>query len=55
MLDVDSGDLLASYPMGGDQVTNMCWWGTSLYVTVAGRNSIERLDVGVGPAEIVPK
>ncbi len=55
VVDPDSGELLASYAMGGDGVTNMAWWGTSLYVTVSGRNSIERLDVGVGPAEIVPR
>lgn len=55
VLDVESGDILVSYPMGGDGVTNLCWWEKSLYVTVAGRHSIERLDVGVGPAEIVPR
>ena len=55
VVDPDSGELLASYAMGGDGVTNMAWWGTSLYVTVSGRNSIERLDIGVGPAEIVPR
>jgi YD repeat-containing protein len=55
VVDPDSGELLASYAMGGDGVTNMAWWGTSLYVTVSGRNSIERLDVGVGPADIVPR
>jgi len=27
-----------------------CFWGKSLYVTVAGRHSIHRLDVGVGGA-----
>ena len=55
VLDVESRKLLRSYPMGGDGVTNMCWMGTSLYVTVAGRHSIERLDVGVRSANIVPK
>jgi gluconolactonase len=55
VLDPDSGDLLASYAMGGSGVTNVAWWGNSLYATVSGRNSIERLDVGVGPADIVPK
>ncbi len=54
VLDVESGELLADYPMGGDRVTNLCWRGTSLYVTVAGRHSIERLDVGCRGAEIVP-
>lgn len=55
VIDPDSGDLLASYTMGGPGVTNVAWWGKSLYVTVSGRNSIERLDIGVGPADIVPK
>jgi sugar lactone lactonase YvrE len=43
------GKLLASYPGGGDRVTNLAWWKGSLYVTVAGQRSIYRLDVG-GPA-----
>ncbi len=55
VIDVDERKLLASYPMGGKQVTNLCWHGTSLYVTVASRHSIERLDVGCGGADIVPK
>lgn len=55
VLDVDEGKVLASYKMGGDRVTNLCFWGTSAYVTVAGRHSIERLDVGVRGARIVPK
>jgi len=41
------GKLLASYPAGGDQVTNLTWWGKSLYVSVAGPGAIYRLDVGV--------
>ncbi|MCC6442663.1 MAG: SMP-30/gluconolactonase/LRE family protein [Armatimonadetes bacterium] len=48
------GDLLASLPAGGDQATNLCFWETSLYLTVAGRHSIHRLDVGVRGAEIIP-
>ncbi len=47
VLDVDKGTLLASYPMGGTDVTNLCWMGASLYVTVRGRHSIERLDLGI--------
>jgi len=54
VVDVERGVLLASYPAGGDQVTNLCWWQESLYVTVAGRHSIHRLDVGVRGAEIIP-
>ncbi|MCJ7751570.1 MAG: SMP-30/gluconolactonase/LRE family protein, partial [Armatimonadetes bacterium] len=36
VVDVEKGELLKSYPVGGDQVTNLCWRDTSLYVTVAG-------------------
>ncbi len=54
VVDVDSGSLLRSYRMGGDRVTNMAWWEQSIYVTVAGRHSIERLDAGVAGANIVP-
>lgn len=49
------GTLIASIPAGGDQVTNLCFWEKSLYVTVAGQHSIHRLDVGVGGAKIVPE
>lgn len=54
VLDVEEGKLLASYKMGGDRVTNLCFRDTSVYVTVAGRHSIERLDVGVRGAHIIP-
>ena len=40
------GKLLASYPAGGDRVTNLAWWQGSLYVTVAGQRGTYRLDVG---------
>ena len=40
------GELLGSLDAGGTQVTNLCWWGTQLYVTVAGRHSIHRFEVG---------
>lgn len=55
VVDVEQGRLLKSYPAGGDQVTNLCWWGTDLYVTVAGQRSIHRLEVGVRGADIVPR
>jgi gluconolactonase len=43
-----AGRLLASYPVGGDRVTNLAWYGKSLYVTVAGKaGAIYRLDVNV--------
>jgi gluconolactonase len=47
VVDVEAGKLLKSYPAGGSHVTNLCWWGTDLYVTVAGQHSIHRFEVGV--------
>jgi gluconolactonase len=55
VVDVEKGELVKSYPAGGDQVTNLCWWGTDLYVTVAGQRSIHRMAVGVRGAAIVPR
>jgi gluconolactonase len=47
-----AGKLLASYPVGGDRVTNLAWHEKSLYATVAGRvGAIFRLDVNVRGAE----
>jgi sugar lactone lactonase YvrE len=41
-----AGKVLASYPVGGDRVTNLAWYEKSLYVTVAGKaGAIYRLDV----------
>jgi gluconolactonase len=43
-----TGKVLASYPVGGDRVTNLAWREKSLYVTVAGKvGAIYRLDVNV--------
>jgi gluconolactonase len=43
-----AGKVLASYPVGGDRVTNLAWREKSLYVTVAGKvGAIFRLDVNV--------
>jgi gluconolactonase len=43
-----AGKALASYPVGGDRVTNIAWHNQSLYVTVAGKvGAIFRLDVSV--------
>jgi gluconolactonase len=43
-----AGKVLASYPVGGDRVTNLAWWDRSLYVTVAGKaGALYRLDVNV--------
>ncbi len=41
------GKLVAEIPAGGSKVTNLCFWGKSVYVTVAAGHSIHRLDVGV--------
>ncbi len=41
------GRLVAEIPAGGSKVTNLCFWDKSVYVTVAERHSIHRLDVGV--------
>jgi sugar lactone lactonase YvrE len=41
------GTLVAEIPAGGTKVTNLCFWGKSAYVTVAGTHSIHRLDAGV--------
>jgi len=48
------GHLLGSIDAGGTQVTNLCWWGDQLYVTVAGRHSIHRFDVGCRGAQQTP-
>ena len=42
------GELIAEIPAGGTKVTNLCFWNKSVYVTVAGAHTINRLDVGVG-------
>jgi gluconolactonase len=43
-----AGKVLASYPVGGDRVTNLAFHEKSLYVTVAGKvGAIYRLDVNV--------
>ena len=49
------GKLLGSLDAGGTQVTNLCWWQTQLYVTVAGRHSIHRFDVGCRAAPQIPR
>ncbi|MBN1418242.1 MAG: SMP-30/gluconolactonase/LRE family protein [Planctomycetes bacterium] len=48
------GDLVGSIPAGGRRVTNLCFWGQTIFVSVAGQRSIHRLDVEVRGAEIVP-
>ncbi|MGQ9730208.1 MAG: SMP-30/gluconolactonase/LRE family protein [Candidatus Zipacnadales bacterium] len=50
-----TGQLLGSLDAGGTQVTNLCWWQDQLYVTVAGRHSIHRFDVGCRAAPQIPQ
>ena len=54
VVDVDNGELLASYEAGGEGVSNVCWWGDSIYATVANRHSIHRMHVGVCGAPTIP-
>jgi len=49
------GKLVAEIPAGGSKVTNLCFWGKSVYVTVAERHSIHRLDVESGAKRIRSK
>jgi gluconolactonase len=46
----ENGELLHKIPTAST-VTNLAWWGKSVYLTIAGEHSIHRLDVGVGPAK----
>jgi sugar lactone lactonase YvrE len=39
-----TGKFIASLEAGG-HVTNLCWWGNDLYVTVADRHSIHKLAI----------
>jgi len=45
------GQLVRSIPAGGTNVTNICFWEKSVYLTVAGSHSIHRIQVGVGGAQ----
>ena len=47
----EDGELLASYPVG-ERATNVAWWDTWLYVTLAHDHAIVRLDVGVREARV---
>jgi sugar lactone lactonase YvrE len=44
------GKLVAQVDAGGTRVTNLCFRDRSVYASVAGRNAIHRLDVGIGGA-----
>jgi len=57
-LDVLSkaGQLLRSYPVTSfGKVTNMAWWGHSLFVTSSVENVIRRFDLDFGDAPAIPK
>jgi sugar lactone lactonase YvrE len=45
----EKGELARSIPTG-KTVTNLAWWGKSVYLTIAGEHSIHRLDLGIGSA-----
>ena len=47
VVEVPSGELLRQYRVGGDKVTNCHFYGTCLYTTVAGKEAVFRLDLGV--------
>jgi sugar lactone lactonase YvrE len=49
------GELIRSIPVGGTRVTNLCFRGKSVYLTVAGSHSIHRIDVGAGGAPQWPR
>jgi sugar lactone lactonase YvrE len=54
VVDVERGEELADYHMGVKNVTNLAFWANALYVSIAGRGSIERLEVGCRGLAIVP-
>ena len=53
-LDVEAGELVRSYPLRGRPGHEHVLGEDSVYVTVAGSNSVERLDAGVRGAQITP-
>jgi sugar lactone lactonase YvrE len=54
VVDVERREQLADYPMGVERVTNLAFWENSLYVSIAARSSVERLDVGCRGLAITP-
>jgi sugar lactone lactonase YvrE len=57
-LDVLSshGELLKSYPVTSTgKVTNMAWWGHSLFVTTSVENVIRRFELPFGGAPAIPR
>ena len=41
------GRVIAELPVGGPNVTNVAFWGSSLYVTEVDKGQVVRLDIGV--------
>jgi gluconolactonase len=41
------GEVIAELPVGGTNVTNVAFWGSSLYVTEVENGQVVRLDIGV--------
>lgn len=46
-IEVPSGNLLASYPAGGSQATNVHFYEGDLYVTVAANEAVYKLPLGI--------
>ncbi|MBP87384.1 MAG: hypothetical protein CMJ64_11790 [Planctomycetaceae bacterium] len=55
VVDVATGKLLRQYDAGGSKVTNCHFFGTSLYTTVAAKEAVFRLDLGVPGFEYNPQ
>lgn len=47
VIDVPSGKLLATYPAGGSQATNVHFYDGDLYVTVAAQEAVYKLPLGI--------
>jgi gluconolactonase len=47
VIEVPSGKLLATYPAGGSQATNVHFFNGDLYVTVAAHEAVYRLPLGI--------
>jgi gluconolactonase len=47
VVEVPSGKLLATYPAGGSQATNVHFFGGDLYVTVAANEAVYKLPLGI--------
>jgi gluconolactonase len=50
----EEGKLVRRIPAGGKKPSNLCWWGTDLYVTVSDAHCIHRFEVGCRAAQQIP-